>query len=140
MEVDRRRVHLAGITAHPTGGWVIQAGRNMMGLGETPDRFRFLIRDRDAKFTACFEAVFAGAGAEVVKIPPRSPRERVRRAVGAHRTDRVPGLAADLEQSAPAPRAHRLLGALQPGRPHRGLGLDLPVPVSGTWWSADVAA
>ena len=44
MEVDRRRVHLAGITAHPTGGWVTQAGRNMMGLGETRTDIRFLIR------------------------------------------------------------------------------------------------
>jgi hypothetical protein len=106
----------------------------MMGLGEAPDRFRFLIRDRDAKFTACFDAVFAGAGAEVVKIPPRSPRERVRRAVGAHRTDRVPGLAADLERSAPAPALTAYLAHYNRAvRIGVDLRLDLPVPVSGTW-------
>jgi hypothetical protein len=114
MEVDRRRVHLAGITAQPTGGGHPGWEEHDDGPRRDPDRFRFLIRDRDVKFTACFDAVFAGAGVEVVKIPPRSPRERVRRAVGAHRTDRVPGLAADLEQSAPAPRAFRLPGASAP--------------------------
>ena len=75
VELDRRRVHLAGITAHPTGAWVAQAARNLlMDLDQHAHRFRFLIRDRDAKFTTAVDAVFGAAGIETVKIPPRAPR------------------------------------------------------------------
>jgi len=66
VEVDSRRVHLAGITAHPTWVWVTQLARNLlMNLGDAAGRFGFLVRDRDAKFTACFDAVFTGGGLEV---------------------------------------------------------------------------
>jgi hypothetical protein len=69
------QVHLASITAHPTGAWVPQQARNLlMDLNRRADELRFLIRDRDAKFTAVFEAVFTSIGTRVMTTPVRTPR------------------------------------------------------------------
>ncbi len=75
IELGSRRVHLAGCTTNPSGVWVTQQARQFAWkLQEQPSPFRYLIRDRDSKFTRCFDAVFASEGVTIVKTPVRAPK------------------------------------------------------------------
>jgi len=77
VELATRRVHLAGITTNPNGRWVTQQARNLlMQLDDEDVRPRFLVRDRDSKFTRDFDEVFRLEGIRVIKAPVRAPKAR----------------------------------------------------------------
>jgi putative transposase len=90
IELDTRKVHLAGVTAHPDGAWVAQQARNLLlMLGNR--RPRFLIRDRDAKFTRAFDDVFSSEGTEALcDAGAGAQRQRLRRALDPDGAGRVP--------------------------------------------------
>jgi putative transposase len=130
IETRTRRVHLLGITANPTGEWATQLARHLaVELEEGRHRFTHLIRDRDAKFTAAFDAVFASIGITVVPTAPQAPRmnayaERFVRTVRAECTDwmLITG----------ARHLHAVLSEYvahyNTGRSHQGDGMDLRAP------------
>lgn len=77
IELGTRRVRLAGITTNPDARWVTQQARNLlMQLDDEDVRPRFLIRDRDSKFTRDFDEVFRSQGIRVIKSPVRAPKAR----------------------------------------------------------------
>ena len=87
---DTRLVRIAGVTANPVAAWVTQRARNLsMQLADQANAVKFLIRDRDAKFTASFDAVFDAEGTRIVKTPVRAPRSNAicERVIGAIRRE-----------------------------------------------------
>ena len=74
IELDSRRVHLAGVTPNPNADWITQQARNLLlTLDERGRRVRFLIRDRDAKFCRGFDDVFGSEGVKVLVTPVQAP-------------------------------------------------------------------
>jgi putative transposase len=112
-----------------------------MDLGKRADRFRFLVRDRDTKFTTAFDAVFAAARIDVLKIPPQAPQANAyaERWVGTVRAECL-----DWILIRGARHLHRVLsvyvGHYNEARPHRGLQLAVPEPVGLRRRSASVRA
>ena len=103
IELATRQVYLAGITANPTGEWATQQARNVIEtFVDRAEPIRFLIHDRDSKFTAAFDEVFRSDG---IRIDPHTgtgaPRERVHRTLDRHRPPRVPRPAPDRQPPPP---------------------------------------
>jgi transposase InsO family protein len=130
VEHGSRRVHLAGITAHPTGAWTVQAARNvMMDLEDRIGPAKFLLRDRDSRFTTAFDAIFATEGIRILRSPSQAPRANAicERMIGTLRRellDRVLILNERLRRVVAVYLSH-----FNACRPHRSLGQLAPAQV-----------
>jgi putative transposase len=126
IELESRRVHLAGCTTNPSGAWVTQQARNLSFTGLF-DRMRFLIHDRDSKFSAAFDELFRSEGVRVIHTPLRAPQanayaERFVRSVRAECLDWLLIIGRrHLETVLRAYTAH-----YNRERPHRALALHPP--------------
>jgi putative transposase len=130
IELETRRVHLAGVTAHPNGRWVTQQARNLLlVLDEQGRRARFVLRDHDAKFCRSYDDVFSSEGGEVLVTPVRAPQANAyaERWVRTVRADCLDWLLivgrGHLEQVLQIYVQH-----YNAHRPHRALGLQPPDP------------
>lgn len=130
IEVGTRRVHLAGVTAHPDSAWMIQQGRNLvMDLDDRQALPGFLIHDRDSKFSGPFDEVLRAEGIRMIRTPVQAPQANAfaERWVATVRAE-------CLDWTLVLGRRHleRLLRTYvehyNRARPHRGLGLGLPEP------------
>ena len=133
LELGTRRVHLAGCTPNPDGAWTVQQARQLAwSLPERARPMRFLIRDRDSKFSRAFDEVFRTEGVEIIRTPYRAPNANAfaERWVGTVRRDCLDWLLITSRR-----QLERVLCVYvehyNTHRPHRALDLKPPVPVPG---------
>src|SRR6266702_1200425 len=129
VEAASRRVHLLGVTANPTGAWVTQQARNLlMDLADRVGQYRFLIRDRDAKFTHSFDAVFGSEGIRILRTPVRAPRANAvaERWVGTVRRELLDRMLIVGQQQLETALAS-YVAHYNDHRPHRSLGQASPL-------------
>jgi putative transposase len=134
IEVQSRVVHLLGVTANPNGPWVTQVARNFASdLEDVNKRFRFLIRDRDTKFTTNFDEVFASVGIDTIRTPVRSPRANAfaERFVRTAREDCLDHLLVVSRRHLESV-LNEYVRHYNQARPHRGLQLAQPIPQDET--------
>jgi putative transposase len=130
IELGSRRVHFAGCTSHPTGAWVTQQARQIMwDLSDREPPLRFLLRDRDLKFTATFDTVFRSEGIHVIRTPVRAPNANayIERWIWSAREERLDKLLIMGEDH--LQRVVRdYIAYYNTARPHQGIDQRIPIP------------
>ncbi len=128
IDLDTRKVFLTGVTAHPVGAWIVQQARNLtLMLDSRAHPVRFLVRDRDTKFTSSFDDVFKAEGIRIIRTPIRAPRANAfaERFVGTVRREcldrmlifgrrHLEGVLAEFVAHCNGHRPHRALGQRAP--------------------------
>ena len=129
IEHGSRRVRVLGATEHPVQAWVVQQARNLlMDLEDAGARAKFVLHDRDASFTATFDAVFRAAGVRVIRSAVQGAAEEFGHgALDRQLSARVAGPDPGMESAAPDDRAARVRGLLQHPPPHRTLKQAAPL-------------
>ena len=128
IEHGTRRMHLGGVTAHPTGEWTVQQARNLaLSLGERFQDLKFLVRDRGSNFTQSFDAVFQANGTRILRTAVQAPRmnatcERLAGTLRRELLDRILILSEQhLRAALTEYRVH-----YNSARPHQGIAQRVP--------------
>jgi putative transposase len=140
IEHGTRRLHVAGVTAHPTGAWAAQQARNLaMDVGDRLGTLRFLIHDRDPVFTTAFGEVFKAEGLRIITTLPKTPRmnaicERVNGTLRRELLDRILIVGerhlAQVLRDLPAPRDGVEVGHVPAAVGEAAAGVLVGVPVA----------